>query len=78
MKWFTEIFLKSFEIGKEIRITEKQFRIFEKYLSESPRNMSYDGKTTFQVEGIINNLRIVAYEWFCVGKHQFFVTIKCN
>lgn len=76
MKWFKEVFLKSFETEKEIRISEKQFRIFEKYLSESPRNMMYDGKTTFQVEGIIENLKVVALEWFCVGKHQFFVTIK--
>lgn len=76
MKWFKDIFLKSFEIGKELRISEKQFRIFEKYLKESPRNMGYDGKTTFQVEGIIDGLTIVAYEWFCYGKHQFFVTIR--
>ena len=76
MKWFKEVFLKSFEAGKEIRITEKQFRIFERYLKESPYGIGYDGKTIFQVEGIIDNLKIVAYEWFCIGKHQFFVTIK--
>lgn len=76
MKWFKEVFLKSFVTGKELRISEKQFRIFEKYLDESPYNMMYDGKTTFQVDGIIDGLRVVAYEWFCYGRHQFFVTIK--
>lgn len=31
MKWFKETFLPSFETGKEIRISEKQFDIFCKY-----------------------------------------------
>lgn len=75
MKWFKEVFLKSFEVGIEIRISEKQFRIFEKYLKESPYGMGYDGKYTFQVEGKIDGAKVVAYEWFCVGKHQFFVKI---
>lgn len=78
MKWFKETFLKSFEIGKELRISEKQFRIFEKYLKESPLGMGYDGKYIFQVEGKFDDLKlkVVAYEWFCVGKHQFFVKIN--
>lgn len=76
MKWFKEVFLKSFETGKELRISEKQFRIFEKYLTESPIGMGYNGKYTFQVEGKIDNKKIIAYEWFCVGKHQFFVKIN--
>lgn len=75
MKWFKEVFLPSFEVGKEIKISEKQFRIFERYLGESPLGMGYDGKYTFQVEGIIDGLKVVAYEWFCVGKHQYFVKI---
>ena len=76
MKWFKEIFLKSFETGKELRISEKQFRIFERYLKESPYGMGYDGKYTFQVEGIVDGLKVVAYEWLCYGRHQFFVTIN--
>ena len=78
MKWFKEIFLPSFETGKELRISEKQFGIFDKYLHESPFGMGYDGRYTYQVEGVINGLRVVAYEWFCVGKHQYFVKITEN
>ena len=31
MKWFKEIFLPSFEVGKEVRISEKQYDIFLRY-----------------------------------------------
>lgn len=75
MKWFKEVFLKSFEIGKELRISEKQFGIFDKYLTESPLGMGYDGKYTYQVEGKFDGIKVIAYEWFCKGKHQFFVKI---
>lgn len=75
MKWFKEVFLKSFEVGREIRISEKQFRIFERYLDEPPYGLGYDGRFTFRVEGKIDGLKVVAYEWFCVGRHQFFVKI---
>lgn len=71
MKWFTNVFLPSFEQGKEIQISENQFKIFEKYLKKS-KEIGY----TYYVYDTINNLRIEAYEWCCVGKHRYYVTIK--
>lgn len=71
MKWFKEIFLPSFEKGKEIQISEKQFRIFERYLKEN-KDIGY----TYNLYGNIDGLKIHAYEWSCVGKHRYYVTIK--
>ena len=71
MKWFTDVFLRSFETGKEIQITEKQFLIFEKYLKES-KDIGY----TYNLYGTVNNLKIHVYEWACVGKHRYYAIIE--
>lgn len=71
MKWFKEVFLPSFETGREIQITEKQFRIFERYLKES-KETGY----VYNLYGTIDNFKIHAYEWACVGKHRYYVTIN--
>lgn len=71
MKWFKEVFLPSFEEGKEINITEKQFRIFERYL----KNSKEDGYL-FTVYDIIDGKRIEASEWACVGKYRYYLIIK--
>lgn len=71
MKWFKEVFLASFETGKEIQISEKQFEIFERYLPEG----KVDGYT-YNIYGIVNNRKIHAYEWACVGKHKYYVIIR--
>lgn len=71
MEWFKNVFLPSFETGKEIPISEKQFRIFERYLKESKEN-GY----TYDLYGTVNDLKIHAYEWSCIGKHRYYVIIK--
>lgn len=71
MKWFKEIFLPSFEKGKEIRISEKQFRIFERYLKESKE----DGYV-YKIWGKVNNLKVEAIDWACIGGHRYYVTIQ--
>ena len=71
MKWFKETFLRSFETGKEIRISEKQFCIFEKYLP-SNKEQGY----IYKVYGTIDGMKIEAIDWACVGGHRYYVTIK--
>ena len=71
MKWFKEVFLPSFETGKELNITEKQFEIFERYLKHSKE----DGYL-YTVYDEFDGMKIEAYEWSCVGKHRYYVTIK--
>lgn len=71
MKWFKEVFLPSFEIGKEIRISEKQFRIFEEYLPHDKQS-GY----VYIVYGNVDNLRIEACMWSCINTCKFYVTIE--
>ena len=70
MKWFKDVFLPSFEQGKEVIISEKQFRIFEKYL-KNEKEVGY----LYTVYDIIDNLKIEASEWCTVGKHRYYLTI---
>lgn len=70
MKWFKEVFLPSFEQGKEVNISEKQFRIFEKYL-KNEKEVGY----LYTIYDIIDGLKIEAYEWCTVGKHRYYLTI---
>lgn len=70
MKWFKEVFLQSFERNKELNITAKQFEIFERYLKNNKEN-GY----LYTVFDTIDNLKIEAYEWSCVGKHRYYVKI---
>lgn len=71
MTWFKTVFLPSFETGREIQISEKQFRIFERYL---PKNK--ESGYLYTVYGKVDNFNIEAYEWSSVGKHRYYVTIK--
>ena len=71
MKWFKEVFLPSFEQGKEVNISEKQFRIFEKYLKNEKGN-GY----LYTVYDVIDGLKIEASEWCTVGKHRYYLTIS--
>lgn len=71
MKWFKEVFLPSFKIGKEIEISEKQFRIFEDYLEHS-KETGY----TYIVYGNVDNLHIEACKWSCLQTYKYYVTIK--
>ena len=70
MKWFKEVFLQSFEIGKELNISEKQYRIFEKYL----KNETEDGYL-IKIFDTIDGKKIVAYDWASVGKHRYYLRI---
>ena len=69
MKWFIDIFLKSFNDG-ETRISEKQYNIFCKYLKERFVCGYIEG-----VSAVINGKRIKAYEWSSVAGRQYFVEI---
>ena len=71
MKWFKEVFLASFEKGKELNISEKQFRIFERYLKNS-KESGY----LYIVYDVIDGMQIEAVEWSCIGKHRYYLTIK--
>ena len=68
--WFKNTFLASFKRG-DTRISEKQFRIFEKYLDDD----FVDGYIA-GVRGIVDGKKITAYEWHRVGYTQYFVEIK--
>ena len=67
MKWFKEIFLPSFQKGKELRISEKQFNIFKKYSNES-----YERGYTEHFKGEEYD----AYSWASVIGMQYFVKIE--
>ena len=71
MKWFKEVFLPSFATGKELQISEKQFRIFERYL----KGTKEDGYI-YKVFGTVDEIKIEAVDWACVGKHRYYVTIN--
>ena len=67
MKWFNEVFLPSFQKGKELRITEKQFNIFVKYSKES-----YESGYTEVFVG----KGFKAYSWSCISGTRYYVTIN--
>ena len=73
MNWFINVFLPSFQIGKEVRITEKQFGIFQKYLK--PKNSNFNGYTEEYFD-TINGLRILAYVWSSKAGDQYFLKIE--
>ena len=66
-KWFENVFLPSFDKGKETRISEKQFNIFVK---NSDNN--YEIGYTEYFEG--RNFR--AYSWSCISGTRYYVTVK--
>lgn len=70
MEWFKNVFLNSFERNKEINISEKQFGIFERYLKNT-KETGY----LYTVYGTVENIKIEAYEWACVGKHRYYAKI---
>lgn len=70
MKWFTEVFLPSFKAG-ETRITEKQFMIFARYLTES-----FSTGTSLNYKGVVNGKKIWAQEWVCKGGTRWYVTVE--
>ena len=52
MKWFKEVFLPSFETGKELRISEKQFDIFCRYARNyEETNDGFLEMLTYTVDG---------------------------
>lgn len=71
MKWFKEVFLPSFEQGREVNISEKQFKIFEKYLKHE-KETDY----LYTVYDVVDGLNIEASEWCTVGKHRYYLTIS--
>ena len=77
MKWFREIFLKSFEDCKGRRITVKQANIFIKYLPERYDSVGFNAT---YYNGIINNRKIIVQESdVCCGhgyRQEYFLTIK--
>lgn len=73
MNWFINVFLPSFEIGKEVRITEKQFCIFQKYLN--PKDSNFNGYTEEYFD-TINGLKILAYAWSSMAGNQYFLKIE--
>ena len=70
MKWFINVFLKSFNNG-ETRISEKQYNIFCKYLKERFSSGYIEGFT-----GVVDGKTVKAYEWNCVTGRQYFVEIS--
>lgn len=73
MKWFKETFLPSFETGKEIRISEKQFEIFVKYA----RN--FEEKTEGYLETItytVDDRLIVVSKHRCKFGATYYVEIR--
>lgn len=77
MKWFKEIFLKSFEDCRGRRITEKQANIFIKYL---PNREDLFGFNATYYSGLIDNREIRVQESStCCGRsyrQEYFLTIK--
>lgn len=71
MKWFKEVFLPSFETEKELNISEKQFRIFERYL----KNEKEDGYLV-TIFDVIDGKKIIATDWASVGKHRYYLKIE--
>lgn len=88
-KWFREIFLPSFGECKGKQITEKQARIFEKYLKEEEDNWKHSN--AFYYSGIICGKKVRLQESRCYNgtgynsngrvalyREIFFVTIKTD
>lgn len=73
MKWFTETFLPSFETGKELRISEKQFDIFCRYA----RN--YEEEVSGFVETLtynVGNKKVVISKHRCRWGATYWVKIN--
>ena len=71
IKWFKEVFLPSFEIGKEIRIFEKQFLIFEEHL---PHDKKYG--LDYIVYGNVDDLYVEASKLAGREFYLYYLTIK--
>lgn len=69
MKWFINTFLKSFKAG-ETKISEKQYRIFEKYLKHESKDGYISGYMD-EIEGF----KIKAYEWASISGIKYYVDI---
>ena len=70
MKWFKEVFLKSFKTG-ETSISKKQYDIFMKYMKDEFEDGYIRGKRQ-----IIDSLKVKAYEWFTIYGSRYYVQIE--
>jgi hypothetical protein len=71
MEWFKNEFLPTFKIGKQNKISARQFHIFEKHLEYSK-----ESGCDYIVYGKIGNLYIEAMKTSCMTTYKYFVTIK--
>lgn len=55
-EWFREIFLTSFGKCHNMQISEKQGRIFERYLEDDPNNWRHENSSYYK--GIVNGLYV--------------------
>ena len=71
MTWFEEKFLPSFEVGKQIEISEQQFEVFEEHLPYT-KERGHE----YYAYGTVNGLRVEACRVTCMLTYKYYVTIK--
>lgn len=86
MKWFREVFLKSFDECKGKRISEKQAEVFIRYLSNTSEsdNASYyegrvDGKNIkVQESPVYSGCRYTSKGRHTIYKNEYYLTITTD